>query len=262
MTTQLHTPDGRGVYIYDMTAAPWEETGKPGVQQRAVRADRETGHFLGLVRFDPMISSGVHQHHGPATSLMLGGSLSDYQDDYGKDSVTINLDGTTHDAISWDGCFFVARLEGATSYLPQEGGGGHGHVGASQTLFTNPNPEAPAALDFALRSARQVTTSVARLSRRMLFDYSIAKEDHRFVELTLWPDMRIPTHRTTALIEWMVLAGGATINNMAVPIGAIVVIEPGVEVTIESAYGCRLLAWADGPIQWSEGLTLPDIYGF
>ena len=259
--TILHQPDGRGVYIYDMTATPWTETGKAGVQQRAVRADGDTGHFLGLVRFDPMISAGVHQHLGPATSLMLGGSLADYQDNYGRDTVTINPTGTTHNAISWEGCFFVVRLEGATVYLPEDDGG-HGHVGAGQALFSNPAPEMLPALDFPLRDARQMTTSIGRLSRRMLFDYRIEKEDHRFVELTLWPEMRIPTHRVTALTEWMVLAGGATINNMIVPIGAIVVMEPGTEVTIESRFGCRLLAWADGPISWSEGEVMPDIYGF
>lgn len=259
--TFLHHPDGRGVYAYDMTAAPWTETGKAGVQQRAVRADPETGHFLGLLRFDPMISSGVHRHLGPATSLMLGGSLADYQDNYGRDTVAINPTGTTHDAISWEGCFFVARLEGATTYLPQEDAG-RGHVGASQSVFTNTAPEVLPALDFPMRSSRQYATSIARLSRRMLFDYRGEAEDHRFVELTLWPDMRIPTHRVTALTEWMVLAGGATINNTVVPIGAIVVLEPGTEVTIESRFGCRLLAWAEGPIEWSDQDGLPDIYGF
>lgn len=263
MTAQLHTTADSGVYAYDMPHIPWSETGKPGIQQRAVRADRETGHFLGLVRFDPMISAGVHQHHGPATSLMLGGSLCDYQDNYGRDTITINLDGTTHDAISWEGCFFVSRLEGRTSYLPEGvGEAGAGHVGAAQSIFSNPRPEEMPALDFEMRTARQYATSIPRLSRRMLFDYTLAKENHRFVELTLWPDMRIPPHRVSALTEWMVLAGGATINNIRIPIGAIVVIEPGTEVSIESQFGCRLLAWADGPIDWLDGQTLPDIYGF
>ncbi|WCT74478.1 cupin domain-containing protein [Sphingomonas naphthae] len=262
MSAQLHTSSGAGVYAYDMPNLPWQETGRPGIRQKAIRADRASGHFLGLVAFEPMISSGVHQHHGPATSLMLGGSLSDYQDNYGRDTITINLDGTTHDAITWEGCSFVSRLEGATSYLPANAGQGAGHVGAGEAIFANPRPEEMPALDFPLRSARQYATSIARLSRRMLFDYSIAKENHRFVELTLWPDMRIPAHRVTALTEWMVLAGGATINNVPVPIGAVVVIEAGTEVSIESQFGCRLLAWADGPITWSEGQSLPDIYGF
>ena len=262
MNVQLHSPSDAGVYAYDMTRAPWLETGKLGVQQKAVRADRETGHFLGLVRFDPMVSSGVHQHHGPATSLMLGGSLCDYQDNYGRDTIAINLEGTTHDAISWEGCSFVSRLEGSTSYLPDAASNGAGHVGADHGMFVNPRPEEMPALDFPMRSIRQHVTSIPRLSRRMLFDYSLATQNHRFVELTLWPDMRIPAHRVTALTEWIVLAGGAIINNIAVPIGAVVVLEPNTEVSIESRYGCRLLAWADGPIEWLDGVALPDIYGF
>lgn len=256
----LHKSGGSGVYAYDMPATPWVETGKQGVQQKAVRADPSTGHFLGLVRFDPMVSSGIHQHLGPVTSLMLGGSLADYQDNYGRDTVTINPTGTTHDAISWEGCSFVARLEGPTVYLPVDSK--LAHVGASQGSFTNPAPENPPAIDYPLRSIRTQTTAIARVGRRMLFDYNHEKVDHRFVELTLWPEARIPTHRVTALTEWMVLAGGATINNIKVPIGAIVVMEAGAEVSIESPYGCRVLAWAEAPIEWSDDDRRPDIYGY
>ena len=257
---QFHTSEGRGVYAYDMAASPWVETGKQGVRLKPVRAGGD-GHFLGLVQFDPMTSSGVHQHHAPATSLMFSGSISDYQQSFGAGTVSINLDGATHDAISWEGAFFVARLEGPVTYLPVENQAAI-HVGGTNALFSNPAPEVLPAIDFQITAARQLTTSIARLSRRMLFDYSVAKEDHRYVELTLWPEMSIPTHRVTQLTEWLILAGGATVNNQPVTQGSVVVIEPGTEVSIESRFGCRLLAWADGPIAWSGGETLPDIYGF
>ena len=84
----------------------------------------------------------------------------------------------------------------------------------------------------------------------------------RWVELTLWPEMSIPTHRVSALTEWMVLAGSAQINNQPVPTMGFAVIEPKTEVTISSPFGCRLLAWAEGPVAWSDGLSLPDLYGF
>ena len=257
---QYHRNDGRGVYAYDLATAPWVETGKPGVRLKPVRAS-DVGDFIGLVQFDPMTSSGIHQHHGPATSLMFSGSISDYQDTYGSGSVALPLDGATHDAISWTGAYFVSRLEGPVTYLPR-GDDPAIHVGGTNALFTNPAPEVLPALDFQLGDARQLATSIPRLSRRMLFDYAVAKENHRYVELTLWPEMSIPTHRVTALTEWCVIAGGATINNRPVTQGSIVVLEPGTEVTIESAFGCRLLAWADGPIAWSDGQSLPDIYGF
>ena len=260
MIEQFHQRHDRGVYAYDMITLPWVETGKPGVRLKPVREDGK-GSFMGLVQFDPMTSSGVHQHHGPATSLMFQGSISDYQESYGPGTVSINLDGTTHDAISWEGAFFVSRLEGPTSYLPVENLQAI-HSGGSGEIFFNPAPEVLPAIDFQLMSARQLATSIPRLSRRMLFDYAVAAENHRYVELTLWPEMLIPTHRVSDLTEWVVLAGGATINNVIANQGSIVVIEPGTEVTIESRYGCRLLAWADGPIAWSDGQTLPDIYGF
>ena len=257
---QFHQRQDNGVYAYDMATLPWIETGKPGVRLKPVRMD-ESGQSMGLVQFDPMTSSGVHQHHGPATSLMFSGSISDYQANYGAGTVSINLDGTTHDAISWEGAFFVSRLEGPTSYLPVDGLKAI-HAGGSAEIFRNPAPEVLPAIDFHITNSRQITTSIARLSRRMLFDYSVAEQDHRYVELTLWPEMSIPVHRVTALTEWIILGGGAMVNNTLVTQGNIVVFEPGTEVSITSQFGCRLLAWADGRISWSEGKTLPDIYGF
>lgn len=260
MVQQFHQNTGSGVYAYDMVAAPWVETGKQGVRLKPVRAS-DNGDFMGLVQFDAMTPTGIHQHHGPATSLMFSGAIADYQQSYGPGTVSVNLEGTTHDAISWEGAFFVSRLEGPVTYLPS-GDLAAAHVGGTNAFFTNPAPEVPPAIDFQLMAARQLATSIPRLSRRMLFDYAVAKEDHRYVELTLLPEMSIPTHRVTALTEWIVLAGGATINNTPVNQGAIVVMEPGTEVTIDTRFGCRLLAWADGPIAWSGGETAPDIYGF
>ena len=43
--------------------------------------------------------------------------------------------------------------------------------------------------------------------------------------------------------------------------GSYVTIEPGVRPAIESRYGCRLLAWSDGPVVWLEHAGA-DIYGF
>jgi hypothetical protein len=41
-----------------------------------------------------------------------------------------------------------------------------------------------------------------------------------------------------------------------------VVIEPGTEVTVSSTYGALLLCWAEGRIEWSDGATRGDLYGF
>ena len=58
----------RRVSTFDMGALPWTEAGKPGIRQKTVRADRAQGRFLGLVAFDPLATSGLHQHLGPASS--------------------------------------------------------------------------------------------------------------------------------------------------------------------------------------------------
>lgn len=250
-----------GVYVFDTFAAPWTETGMDGVVQKAARADREGGGSFGLLSFNRTAASGLHQHHGVATNFMLSGSLSDYQDDYPIGTVITNLAGTTHDEISWNGCMLVSRTEGPIVYLPKAGladarqSGGHDR-------FRNPAPDRPPSLDQPLRSIHSQMTSIPRLSRRILFDYLPTDDNRRWVELSLWPEMSIPTHRVSALTEWMVLAGSTQINNKPVPTMGFAVIEPNTEVTISSTFGCRLLAWAEGPVAWSDGISLPDLYGF
>jgi hypothetical protein len=226
------------------------------VVQKIARSDRESGSSLGLLSFKRTAASGLHQHHGVVSNFILSGSLSDYQDDYPIGTAITNLAGTTHDEISWNGCMFVSRTEGPVVYLTDANqSGGH-------DLFRNPAPDRPPSLDRPLRSIHPQMTSIPRLSRRMLFDYLPTDDNRRWVELSLWPEMSIPTHRVSALTEWMVLAGSALINNKPVPTMGFAVIEPRTEVTISSPFGCRLLAWAEGPVAWSDGISLPDLYGF
>jgi hypothetical protein len=250
-----------GVYVFDTLAAPWTETGMDGVVQKTARTDRESGCSLGLLSFNRTAASGLHQHHGVATNFVLSGSLSDYQDDYPIGSVITNLAGTTHDEISWNGCMLVSRTEGPIVYLPKAAPADANQSGGHD-LYRNPAPDRPPSLDRPLRSIRTQMTSIPRLSRRTLFDYLPTDDNRRWVELSLWPEMSIPTHRVSALTEWMVLAGFAQINSKPVPTMGFAVIEPNTEVTISSPFGCRLLAWAEGPVAWSDGIALPDLYGF
>jgi hypothetical protein len=61
----------------------WHSVGKAGLALKPVREDREKGHFLGLVAFEPNTRSGLHQHLGVATSFILDGGLTDYQGSIG-----------------------------------------------------------------------------------------------------------------------------------------------------------------------------------
>ena len=166
-----------GVYAYDMLAAPWTSTGRPGLSQKAVRASREEGQYLGLIGFDPMTRSGLHQHQAPAYSYFLDGSLHDYDGVTGKGQMGVNLAGTTHDALAYDRCVLASRLEGPVLYPPEDGADGRVHTGARAADFANPAPEVPpdivtdvargdapdSAIPFLLLGLSQVLLTGARL---------------------------------------------------------------------------------------------------
>ena len=99
-----------GLYTYDLEALPWRETPRGTAREKAVRRDNEAGLFLGLIAFDPMSRSGLHQHLGTATSYFLSGSLTDHQATTGAGAVGINLAGATHDAVSYGGAMLGKRL--------------------------------------------------------------------------------------------------------------------------------------------------------
>ena len=66
------------VHRFDMATLPWQATANPGLWLKPVRMDEGKGLFLGLVRFDAFARSGLHQHLGVATSLVVQGGLTDY----------------------------------------------------------------------------------------------------------------------------------------------------------------------------------------
>src|SRR5688572_2221977 len=89
-----------GVYIFALDDMPWRELGRFGVKDKSVREERDSGLYLGLIAFEPMSRTGLHQHLGTALSYFLAGSLSDYQGSAGEGMAGINLAGATHDAVS------------------------------------------------------------------------------------------------------------------------------------------------------------------
>jgi hypothetical protein len=100
------------VYTYDMLEAPWTDTGLAGLRQKIVRIDREAGLFLGMLAFEPMTRTGLHQHQATAISYFLVGSLCDYSGVASAGMAGVNLRGATHDAIAYNRCLLAARLEG------------------------------------------------------------------------------------------------------------------------------------------------------
>lgn len=250
------------VYAYDMADLAWQDTGRPGLHQRMVRADRERGLALGMIAFDPMTRSGLHQHQGTATSYFLDGSLYDYDGQVVRGQAGINLKGATHDAISYTRCMFAARLEGPVTYRPEDGAGGRVHTGARSAEIVNPAPEVPPDINISVDALPSLATAIAGVSRRMIFDYLRTGDARRFVQLALLPGSRIPAHATTALTEFFVLGGDISVNGTAACGGSFVVIEPDTLAEISTTYGARLLAWAEGPVVWADGPGLSDLYGF
>lgn len=261
-TTPTIVKRGSAVGIYDMTSVPWTEAGKKGISQKIVRVDHAKGRYLGLVAFEALTRSGLHQHLGTATSYFLSGSLADYAGTAVRGQVGINLAGATHDAVAYESCLLCARLEAPVIYPPEDGPLHRLHAGAKHAEIVNASPEVMPDINVAVEALPLLSTALAGVGRRMIFDYSKTTDDRRLVQLQLLPGASVPAHRTTDLVEWFVYGGDVKIGDKTAFAGGFVTIAPGTEMTISSQYGALLLAWAEGGIHWSDGRKRPDLYGF
>lgn len=239
---------------------PWRDTGKEGVRQKVVREDRAAGHFLGLIAFEPLTRSGLHQHQGPASSYFMDGALTDYWQTMSQNRVGINLKGATHDAIAFCKTLLMARLEAPVLYPPGDGPLHDLHVGARHGAFENPAPDAPADLDIDPMAIRPVSPGVPGVLRRMPFDYQGTGSDHRMVMLQLRPGTVLPPLATSALTEFWVLGGGLTVGGKTVLANGFVVVEPDSQAQIASPFGAQVIAWAEGPTRFEDGA--PELFGF
>lgn len=256
------------IYIHDVAAARWVEAGKPGLHQKLVRGNETKGEFLGLLGFDTLVASGLHQHTGVTTSYMLSGSLTDYWDTYKEGTTGINLEGSTHDAMCYSKTSMVNRLEAPVLY-PQDFSLHTLHHGSRHGDFVNAAPEFTPTLSVDVARVHAVPTAAPGVTRRMIFDYGRAAQhgrpgaavNHRHVCLAMLPRTRVPAFKTSALTEFFVLGGAVALNGQDAGPAHFVIVEPGTEVNLHSEFGCTLLAWADGPTAWS-GQEGADLFGF
>ena len=247
-----------GVYAYDLEALPWRDTPRGTVREKAVRREAETGRFLGLLTFEPLSRSGVHQHQATATSYFVAGSLVDYQGTTREGAIGINLAGATHDAVTYTGCTLVARLEGPVT-IPADELAIHPHADAA--VVRNARPGTPPDISIYLEQTVSVATRFAGVVRRPVFDYAGTGTDRRLCGLTLWPRTEGLRIRHTAPTDFFVIAGDLRIGSRVVTGPSFVVVEPGACVELSSDYGCTLLAWAEGPGR-SDTLEDAELYGF
>lgn len=245
-----------GVYVYDLATLPWRDTERGTAREKAVRRDDGNGLFLGMLEFDPLSRSGVHQHRGVATSYFLSGSLTDHQTTTREGSVGINLSGATHDAVSYGGCLLVSRLEGPVA-VPEDSLAIHPH--ADKARVRNAAPETPPDITVELATAHAVATRLPGVVRRPLFDYSGTGYARRMCALQFLAGTEPHQLLHSALTDLFILAGDLQVDAQAVHGPSFVVIEAGTTVSLGSEHGCSLLAWAEGPAMTDRQA---ELYGF
>jgi hypothetical protein len=261
----IHTLTGRaGLHIYDANAIAWREVGKAGLSSKPIRQDDAKGHFLGMIGFDAGARSGMHQHQGVATSLIVHGALTDYQGEVLTGQVGINRKGATHDAMAYSRTVLVSRSEAPVSYLPDNGALYHMHPGAHHLAFQNPAPHIMPDENITLDALPRQPTGAPGVLTQRIFDYADIEDDHRMVQLFIAPQAQLPILVTTALTEFWVRGGVMTVNGQNAWANCFVIAEPDTTLQITSPYGALLLAWAQSrpqvehvfdPFVWSQART-------
>lgn len=254
----------RRISVYDMGTLDWVASGPPGVWQQDIRSDRSAGRYFGGVRFEPFARSGVHRHLGPAASYMLSGTLTDHASHVVGGQAFINMTGAVHDVICYAPVLNVARVDGAILY-PGDEDGVLNELGLQAA-------EAGESIDTTIGQAPNLCITVDALvpvpgpvpgaARRLLYDYANEDWQARYCQLLLAPGTTVPMHRTTGMTDLFVISGEVSLGGEPAGSGAYVVIDAETELSIESHYGARVLAWADGPVQWSDATGLADLYGY
>ncbi|HEY7609907.1 MAG TPA: hypothetical protein VIF14_11800 [Alphaproteobacteria bacterium] len=251
-----------GIYTYALDELPWRELGRPGVKDKSVRRERETGNYLGLIAFEPLSRSGLHQHLGTALSYFLAGSLTDYQGSASEGMAGINLAGATHDAVSYTGSLIASRLEGPV-VVPEGVTAAHPILGGAKAgRLRNPFPERWPDRNIAVAPLPLVPTQFAGVGRRMIFDYAPTGDRRRFAALTIMPHAPAIEIAHQGLTDWYVVAGDVAVNGKRAHANSFVVIEPGARAEIASEYGCQLLAWAEAPGSGEAQGQEAELYGF
>jgi hypothetical protein len=256
---------GGGVFARQAEDLPWSDAGRKGLGLRMVYGDREKGRFLGLVRFDPMTRSGLHQHLGVASSYFLAGGLDDYAGPM-RHGFGINLAGATHDAMSYEGCLLASRLEAPVIYPEETPSEMELHTGSQRGAIVNPRPEDPPDLNIPLSALVALPTLLPGVARRMVFDYQGTGTARRCVMLSFLPGARIPRFVTRDRLDLFVIAGdlaampaaGAAARAEA---AGFIVVEPGSTLALHSAFGAQVIAWSEAPVSPAEA-PCADPFGF
>src|SRR3954468_10729416 len=254
-------PVEKTVHVYDAGEIAWQTAGKDGLALKTVREDRENGYFLGLVGFEPLTRSGLHQHLGVATSFVLDGGLTDYFGAVTLHDAGINLKGATHDAIAYQKTLLASRLEAPVVYPPDTGRAFALHTGPRFGEIRNPHPELPPDINVAVDRVEAVPTLIAGVTRKMIFDYALSQGEHRYVQMAMLPGASVPPFKTRAPLELWMRAGDLQVGGKLAHANCFVIIEAGATVSLKSDFGALFHAWSDAPMACLDG-PHPDLFGF
>ncbi|MBE7382456.1 MAG: cupin domain-containing protein [Leptolyngbya sp. SIO1E4] len=90
---------------------PWQASPMAGVQRRLLERDgEEVARATSLVRYAPGSYFSAHTHGGGEEFLVLEGTFSDEQGDYGPGTYVRNPVGSSHSPYSQDGCTILVKL--------------------------------------------------------------------------------------------------------------------------------------------------------
>ncbi len=254
------------VHVFDMSTVPWQATANTGLWLKPVRTDDGQGHFLGLVRFDAFARSGLHQHRGVATSLVIQGGLTDYHGPIHLHEAGINILGSTHDAAAYEDTVLVSRLEGAVIYPPASSISGV-HAGSRHEDFCNPDPSIAPEINVPVDQQPTHATGIAGITRQEIFDYRGTGSDHRMVQLKLRPGATA-SFNVTHLTEFWVRGGNLLVNQQSAQANAFVVCEAGSQVSLAAPFGALLIGWAEGRERFvdatatADAKASADLFGF
>jgi hypothetical protein len=261
-TPIIHYPEP-DVSVFNSGDIVWRDASKPGLMLAPVHENRETGHFLGLLGFEPMTSSGLHQHTSAAFSYMLSGSIRDYGGKTRPGEMGINLAGATHDAIAFERSIVASRLDGHVLYADQlsDEDAPHLHAGGRLGQFDNERPADAPTLNVPVEEITPAATRIAGVTRRLISDYKGTGLDFRNAALTLRPGTRLPVFRTSAPIELFLIAGDLEFNGKFLTSGGFAILEGHRQFQMGSSFGAFLIAWAEGPVEWQD-TPADDLFGF
>jgi anti-sigma factor ChrR (cupin superfamily) len=98
--------------VIDTNHIDWIPSPSPGVWRKPLaRAAAEHGHTTSLVRFAPGSSFPRHAHPLGEEILVLEGTFSDEERDYGPGTYFRNPPGSGHSPFSRDGCVLFVKLD-------------------------------------------------------------------------------------------------------------------------------------------------------